>query len=77
MPAFKDLTGQIFGRLTVLEHVGNNKHRQARWRCRCSCGAEVIVAGYSLRSGNTTSCSCLKLEKVTTHGMTHTKIFNV
>ena len=81
MPAFKDLTGLTFGRLTALERVENDKHGKARFKCRCSCGAEVIVRGYDLRSGNTTSCGCLNREKTiersTTHGMARTKIYNV
>ena len=72
---FKDLTGQTFNRLTVIERAENAKDGKARWRCRCSCGNEVVVVGKYLRRGTIQSCGCLWREKVTTHGMSHTKIF--
>ena len=52
-----DLTGQRYGRLTVIApapHVG----RRTAWRCRCDCGQETVVKTYRLRSGHTTSCGC-------------------
>ena len=81
MGKFKDLTGQKFGRLTVLERVENAKCGKVRWLCRCDCGNEVIVNGSSLTSQNTKSCGCFHKELisqlVTTHGMTRTKIYSV
>ena len=79
---FKDLTGQKFGRLTVL-HLADEKttSRRRRWVCRCECGRTVIVQNYSLTSGNTKSCGCLRLEnnrKVRkTHGLSRTPIYRV
>ena len=61
---FKDLTGQKFGRLKVIERVDNNKYGKAMWKCRCVCGNEVIVVGYHLRGGHTKSCGCLQKEEV-------------
>ena len=57
-----NLSGQSFGRLTVLEKVGSNKYRSVLWLCQCTCGKEVIVAAVSLRSKNTASCGCRKTE---------------
>ena len=55
-----DLTGQRFGKLTVLEKSTlNNGHTNANWRCRCDCGNEKIARAASLRSGATRSCGCL------------------
>jgi len=80
MGKFKDLTGLKFGRLTVVERADNDKHGYACWCCRCDCGNEVTVIGNDLKRGHSTSCGCLKKEKLikrsTTHGMKHTKIFN-
>lgn len=59
---FKDITGQKFGRLTVLSEAGKNKHNQALWFCRCACGTEKIVSGNNLSLGNTKSCGCLNKE---------------
>ena len=59
-----DLTGQIFGRLTVIrkelppEYVKDK--RTSYWLCRCQCGNEIVVKRNSLTSGRTKSCGCLK-----------------
>ena len=52
-----DLTGQRFGKLTVLEPAENIGSRTA-WRCRCSCGRETVVRTLHLRNGHVTSCGC-------------------
>lgn len=55
--------GQVFGRVTVIEYAGNNKHNSALWRCNCSCGTEdFIVLSASLVQGRTRSCGCLLSE---------------
>lgn len=77
-----DLTGKIFGRLTVLKRTMNNGKRP-KWSCICNCGKEVAVLGESLRSGNTSSCGCFHREQLaennrinnTTHGLTHTRLY--
>ena len=40
----KDLTGQSFGKLTVIERNGKDKLGQIMWRCACDCGGESTVA---------------------------------
>ena len=76
-----DLTGQTFGRLTVLKRAENSPSGRSRWLCQCECGNTCIVHSTSLHSGNTRSCGCLKAEvsreKATTHGMSGTSLFNV
>src|SRR6266849_1411780 len=62
MGTFRDLTGQAFGRLTVLRCVGRDKHGNAVWLCRCECGKEVEVVGQSLVRGLTQSCGRLARE---------------
>lgn len=57
-----DITGQKFGRLTVLSRSTNNKEGRAMWRCLCDCGNETIVLGKNLRNGHTKSCGCLDKE---------------
>lgn len=54
-----DLTGQRFGRLTVIEY-DHAEHDGAHWLCKCDCGNEKVVAGYLLRNGGAKSCGCLK-----------------
>lgn len=60
----KDITGQKFGRLTVL-HRDTNKHsyRGAYWVCRCDCGNEHVVLGTNLRRGAVQSCGCMSVEQ--------------
>lgn len=58
----KDLTGQRFGKLLVLECAGKPDGRRYYWKCQCDCGNIKIVAGASLTSGNTKSCGCLTKE---------------
>ena len=62
-----DLSGQRFGKLTVIERAESSKQpsgqTKTKWRCRCDCGTEIVVLGYCLKSGNTQSCGCLNDEK--------------
>lgn len=83
MSKFIDRTGQKFGRLTLIERVENNKFNQVQWKCRCDCGKEVIVKSYSLTTGQTKSCGCLKKEQnyiniaKVKHNMTNTRLYNI
>jgi hypothetical protein len=56
------MTGQRFGRLTVIERDGSY-HGLAAWLCRCECGSWVTVSGLSLRRNATKSCRCISREK--------------
>lgn len=59
-----DITGQTFGRLTVIERDVNTKtNGKAYWFCKCECGNIVSVRGQDLRLGKTTSCGCYSKEK--------------
>lgn len=72
----KDLTGQVFGRLTVLGPVGRTKCGEPAWLCQCACGQikRTLATRSNLMCGRTLSCGCLRSEKSrelsTTHGMT-------
>ena len=61
--SLKDLTGEQFGRLTVLSRAGT-KYKGAAWLCRCDCGLEKVIPGVSLRLNRTQSCGCLQAEIV-------------
>lgn len=58
-----DLSGLRFGMLVVLGDAARGVHRSQRVRCRCDCGAEVVVAPGDLRKsrGPTVSCGCFRL----------------
>lgn len=63
----KDITGNRYGRLTVIKDSGKRKNKRILWRCLCDCGNETFVDGYSLKSSNTKSCGCLFLEIVNSY----------
>jgi hypothetical protein len=71
-----DISGQRFGRLTVLRLEGRSDRRESLWRCRCDCGGETVAESRSLRRGHTSSCGCLKRDvasaQMTTHGRSKT-----
>src|SRR4030067_2040118 len=52
-----DITGQVFGRLTVIHKAWSDEHG-ITWSCKCACGNQYAVYGHSLRSGKTKSCGC-------------------
>lgn len=76
----RDLTGQKFGRLTVLQRA-ETINKRTRWLCRCDCGEEVIVEAYNLTKGHTQSCGCLQKEATakasTTHGMRNSRLYRI
>lgn len=83
MSKIKDITGQKFGRLTVLYrlHNYNNKNHGMYWLCVCDCGNLKEVYGRDLRRGSTRSCGCLHKDKTkevhTIHGKTHTRLYRI
>ena len=64
MGKFQDLTGQKFGRLTVLKRV-ENKGKNVMWECECSCGNPIhsFVSSSNLKNGKVQSCGCMGREK--------------
>ena len=56
---FKDETGNRYGKLLVISRA-ESKNNEAYWNCQCDCGNTCIVSGAKLRSGNTSSCGCIK-----------------
>ena len=57
-----DISGQRFGRLTVLEPVNLANGADPYWKCRCDCGKEIVCKKENLLSGSTQSCGCLMEE---------------
>lgn len=75
----EDLTGQRFGRLTVIRRDDSRK-KAAYWLCVCDCGNEKVVQSCHLRSGATVSCGCLHMENAfksnwSTHGGSGTRLY--
>lgn len=74
-----DLTGNTYGRLTVIRFDGKISKENA-WLCLCTCGKERRVQGNNLKSGHVRSCGCLKIEvagkQSITHGLTGTTTYS-
>ena len=58
MSKVRDLTGQRFGRLVVIERSGSDKRGRATWLCKCDCGNITIAQSGHLTGGYTKSCGC-------------------
>ena len=79
----RDLTGQKFGRLTVLrqapDKIKPSGAHSKMWECKCDCGNIKIISRSSLVSGDTVSCGCYHKEHAhdygKKHGLTNTKLY--
>lgn len=77
MPPAPNLTGRRYGRLVVLDRAPNYesgclaRRSHVAWRCKCDCGAEVVVRTYGLTSGLTQSCKCRQRDTVRRRNTTH------
>jgi len=58
---YKDLVGERFGRLVVVERVPNHGAKRF-WLCQCDCGKIKEISGYHLKRRSTKSCGCLRIE---------------
>lgn len=63
MTKMRDLSGQKFSRLTVIELAGKAANKNMLWKCLCECGNETVVASSNIVRGVTRSCGCLKIER--------------
>jgi len=55
----EDLTGGVFGSLTILKRTEQPKSR-VQWDCLCTCSKIASVLASNLKMGHTTSCGCTK-----------------
>lgn len=81
MARVKDLSGQRFGLLTVVERAGKAKNGNMLWKCQCDCGNTTIVHSTSLVQGSTMSCGCYHrartVETKYKHGETKTRLYRI
>jgi hypothetical protein len=65
-----NLIGMRFGKLQVtdfvLPHSGTTK-----FKCMCDCGCETVIIGSDLKSGNSKSCGCGKVDAGYTANLQH------
>lgn len=78
-----DLTGQRFGRLTVIGFA-EIRNQKSYWKCKCDCENIKIINSYSLKSGKTKSCGCLRKETTKKrgkrnikHNKTNTRLYRI
>lgn len=55
-----DLTGQKYGKLTVLRSTEERRGTSVVWKCRCECGKIHYASSHNLRNGLVKSCGCGK-----------------
>lgn len=60
-----NLSGQRFGKLTVLERTDNSSSGKSRWVCQCDCGNTTVVTLSNLRCGKVQSCGCSNIKDLT------------
>ena len=85
MAAFKNIVGNKYGRLTVIERADNivrsNGRKRVAWRCVCECGNWCVVSSDCLTRGATHSCGCLRADttskRSTTHGGSNDRLYKV
>lgn len=70
MKTAQNLTGQTFGRWTVLSRAPNQGHLTS-WLCKCECGTERTVLRQSLAEGRSKSCGCFNLEAIARRNHKH------
>lgn len=83
MPRFQDLSGQRFGRWTVVNQGPDYRRGIPAWNCQCDCGKTGTIRAGTLKSGGSRSCGCLNVDvhremcikRNTKHGMTRTPTY--
>ena len=81
----KDITGQVFNRLTAIKPHHKDKYGSWYWIFLCKCGKETVAKSSSVFSGHTKSCGCYHIECAikhvinlnTTHGLAHSRFYNI
>lgn len=59
---YKDLQGQVFGKLTVLYKLHNYHKKGTYWLCVCECGNLKEARRQDLKRGYIKSCGCSRIK---------------
>lgn len=73
MGKYHDITGNKYGKLTVIEPI-NEKLKSGyhkKWLCKCECGNTTIVSSDHLKKGEIKSCGCYF------HGLSETRLYSI
>jgi len=72
-----NMVGKTYGKLLILEEVKErDSYGYILYKCKCSCGKEKIIRGHNIRSGNSLSCSCSRIQPNLKHNMSYTAEHN-
>lgn len=80
---YKNIIGNKYGRLIVLDYYGRNKYHRSIWKCKCECGNICIADGNVLQQGHKLSCGCLNHENHIyrpnrkKHGLCNTRLHRI
>ena len=75
---YKDIRGQKFGRLTVIDTTDQRTpNGNMVWQCLCDCGKFFLVDSSRLRTGNTKSCGCLHPDRITKHNKSYSRLYRI
>ena len=78
-----DLTGQRFGRLTVICRADNyikpNGHKESEWLCKCECGKKSVITRTNLKRARSCGCSQGKYiySSKVTHGQSDSRLYRI
>ena len=80
MGKVKDLKGQKFGKLLVLEFKEIKNHR-AMWLCQCECDNKIVTNSHCLLMGRSKSCGCIHrkqlIERNKKHNLSKTRLYRI
>lgn len=59
----EDITGKVFGKLTVVSKTDKKQNNKVVWKTICECGNEKLHRASTLKQGKIVSCGCHKIKK--------------
>lgn len=77
------ISGEKYGKLTVVELVTDGNANKRKWLCECECGGRKITSEDNLKRGHCKSCGCLyskiggKSKHGTEHGESKTRLYKI
>lgn len=85
MGNFIDLTGRVYGSLTVIKQaegqISPSGRHHKMWLCKCECGNFKVINGENLKRGLAQSCGCYQKKQASaaciTHGDTDSRLYAV
>ena len=77
MSKLKDLTGEKFNRLTLIEPAGFDNINRPIWLCKCECGNMKNIRYWDVVQGRSKSCGCLRNEKAHDRLIAYNKSHNI